>query len=267
MATSTVSELIWAQKYGRMNGEDSIRISEFHPSLSSSSSSPHPKLEKQFIKPLGRTFQKSQQRNSYQCIFVSSGRFISTSQSICRSHGTTTVSHGIQQKAHKRSTDGWIWLPPPSQWLGEDKPRSSGSDESLEGTGKSRVKGQITQTLRGRLPLKAGKHHAMKKRPSGPSSCPRKPHHLLESWPTVSPRAKHRKTFTRRGSETTKSKRQRILGVMGWFSLWVDFQAKAQSQLRLLNFSILVHIAVTQENLPELIKVHPTDAGLRITKK
>ena len=57
----------------------------------------------------------------------------------------------------------------------------------------------------------------------------------------------------------------RAKGKAVW-GLGVDFQPKTQSQLRLLNFSILIHIAVTQKNLPELIKVHAADAGLRTIK-
>ena len=57
----------------------------------------------------------------------------------------------------------------------------------------------------------------------------------------------------------------RAKGEVVW-GLGVDFQPKTQSQLRLLNFSILVHIAVAQKNLPKLIKVHPSDAGLRKQK-
>ena len=57
----------------------------------------------------------------------------------------------------------------------------------------------------------------------------------------------------------------RAKGEVIW-GLGVDFQPKTQSQLRLLNFSILVHIAVAQKNLPKLIKVHPSDAGLMTTK-
>ena len=57
----------------------------------------------------------------------------------------------------------------------------------------------------------------------------------------------------------------RAKGEVVW-GLGVDFQPETQSQLRLLNFSILVHIAVAQKNLPKLIKVHPSDAGLRTTK-
>lgn len=44
----------------------------------------------------------------------------------------------------------------------------------------------------------------------------------------------------------------------------VYFQSKTQCQLRLLDLSILVHITMTEQNLPELIQIHATDAGLRM---
>lgn len=59
-------------------------------------------------------------------------------------------------------------------------------------------------------------------------------------------------------TETVQQQKAKLLGV--------DFQPKTQSQLRFLDFSILVHITVAQENLPELIKVRPADARLRMTK-
>lgn len=100
-----------------------------------------------------------------------------------------------------------------------------------------------------------------KRRPSSsPSPCLRTPHHLLESLPTV-PNSKEQIEFYQQELRNML----RAKGEVIW-GLGVDFQPKTQSQLRLLNFSILVHIAVAQKNLPKLIKVHPSDAGLRTTK-
>lgn len=86
------------------------------------------------------------------------------------------------------------------------------------------------------------------------------PHHLLESLPTV-PSSKEQIEFYQQELRNML----RAKGEVVW-GLGVDFQPKTQSQLRLLNFSILVHVTVAQKNLPKLIKVHPSDAGLRTTK-
>ena len=99
-----------------------------------------------------------------------------------------------------------------------------------------------------------------KQRPSSPPPCLRMPHHLLESLPTV-PNSKEKIEFYQQELRNILRAKDEVVWGLG-----VDFQPKTQSQFRLLNFSILVHIAVAQKNLAKLIKVHPSDAGLRTTK-
>lgn len=49
--------------------------------------------------------------------------------------------------------------------------------------------------------------------------------------------------------------------------LRVHFQPKTQSQFGFLNFAILVHIAVVEQDLAELVQVHPANAGLQAKDK
>ena len=49
--------------------------------------------------------------------------------------------------------------------------------------------------------------------------------------------------------------------------LRVHFKPKTQSQFRFLNFPVLVHVAVVEQDLAELVQVHPTNAGLQAKEK
>lgn len=49
--------------------------------------------------------------------------------------------------------------------------------------------------------------------------------------------------------------------------LRVHFKPKTQSQFGFLNFPVLVHIAVVEQDLAELVQVHPANAGLQAKEK
>lgn len=49
--------------------------------------------------------------------------------------------------------------------------------------------------------------------------------------------------------------------------LWGHFQPETQSQFGFLNFAILVHVAVVEQDLAELVQIHPANAGLQLKDK
>lgn len=49
--------------------------------------------------------------------------------------------------------------------------------------------------------------------------------------------------------------------------LRVHFKPETQSQFGFLNFPILVHVTVVEQDLAELVQVHPTNAGLQAKEK
>lgn len=84
---------------------------------------------------------------------------------------------------------------------------------------------------------------------------------LVPLLPTAHPAARTH-FYEEQQANLTRETQPRALS---W--LWVHFKPKTQSQFRFLNFPILVHIAVVEQDLAELVQVHPANAGLQAKQK